>query len=354
MSSSYALAEDAAPAVEAAQPEAAPAEAIYHKIVPRDTLWDITEKYLSDPFKWPGVWKLNPHIKNPHLIYPGNIVKITPDGIEIMEPGDARAEALRNVPVEEGEKTVVLEPEGEEAAAPAEAPAPPKGPAIKDQAIARSGFVSMKEFEGSGAVVAPREERLFNSEGDEVVLSFKEGSTPAEGDRYIVYMTKEMIRHPETRKKLGYEVDILGSVKVMKTDGAPVGIIDRSFKEIPVGARLRPWSEPVTEVELSDNETDVTGIIVTALESKENISAGDVVFIDKGSKDGLKPGNMMRIFRPVKKAADPMSRKKIEMPPVELGTFLVIEAGEATSTGLVVKSFSSIVWGDKVSTLRTK
>ena len=79
-------------APEAATPEAAiEGEPVYHKIVPRDTLWDISEKYLKDPFKWPGVWKNNPYIKNPHLIYPGNIVRITPDGIEVMEPADAKA-----------------------------------------------------------------------------------------------------------------------------------------------------------------------------------------------------------------------------------------------------------------------
>ncbi|HEY4707193.1 MAG TPA: hypothetical protein VII64_07015 [Thermodesulfobacteriota bacterium] len=349
LSSSHAIAEEGAAAPQTAAPAA---ETIYHKIVPRDTLWDITEKYLNDPFKWPGVWKLNPYIRNPHLIYPGNIVKITPDGIEILEPGDAKADALEKVPVEDkGESTLVLEPEGEEAAAAVEAPAPPKAPTVKDQAIMRSGFVSMKEFEGSGAVVAPRDERLFISKGDDVVLSFKEGSAPASGDRYLVYVTKKMIKHPETGKKLGYEVDILGSLKVTSADGTPVGTIDRSFKEIPAGARLKPWSELVTEVEISDTDARVTGIIVMALESKENISAGDIVYIDKGSKDGLRSGNMMRIFRPVKNAADPMNaKKKVEMPPVELGTFVVLETGEASSTGLVVKSFNSIVWGDRVST----
>ena len=351
LNSSTALAEETAALAAAPKGE----ETIYHKIVPRDTLWDITGKYLNDPFKWPGVWKLNPYIRNPHLIYPGNIVKITPDGIEILEPGDAKADALEKVPVEDtGESTVVLEPEAEEAL-PAVVPAPPKGPVVKDQAIMRSGFVSMKEFEGSGAIVAPKDERLFMSEGDQVVISFKEGSAAAVGDRYLVYTTRKIIRHPETDQKLGYEVDVLGSVKVTKADGTAEGTIDRSFKEIPAGARLKGWSEPVSEIELSNAESEITGVIVTALESKENISAGDIVYIDKGSNDGLRSGNIMRIFRPVKKAADPMSaKKKVEMPPVELGTFVVLETDEGTSTGLVVKSFNSIVWGDKVSTLRTE
>src|SRR3972149_2470935 len=57
-------------------------EVITYTIVPRDTLWHISGRFLKNPFKWPKIWKLNPYIKNPHLIYPGNIVRITPNDIE--------------------------------------------------------------------------------------------------------------------------------------------------------------------------------------------------------------------------------------------------------------------------------
>jgi hypothetical protein len=47
-----------------------------HKVVKGDTLWDITGTELADPFRWPEVWKVNPWIKNPHWIYPKQIIKI--------------------------------------------------------------------------------------------------------------------------------------------------------------------------------------------------------------------------------------------------------------------------------------
>lgn len=39
-----------------------------------DTLWDISDEYLQDPFAWPDLWENNPHIQDPHWIYPGDSI----------------------------------------------------------------------------------------------------------------------------------------------------------------------------------------------------------------------------------------------------------------------------------------
>jgi hypothetical protein len=41
-----------------------------------DTLWDLSESFLEDPFRWPEIWENNPHIENPHLIYPGDSLNV--------------------------------------------------------------------------------------------------------------------------------------------------------------------------------------------------------------------------------------------------------------------------------------
>lgn len=340
-------------------------EAAYHRIVPRDTLWDISGKYLDDPFKWPGLWKVNPYIRNPHLIYPGNIVRITPDGIEVLK-ADERAEGLHRVELsDEGETVIVLEPEEAEAGdgeargaqeASADQPAD-QAPKIEDHSLARSGFISEEDLKGSGAIIKQEEGKLFMSVGDKVYLSFGDAAEVKDGDRFTVFVTGKNIRHPETRKKMGSEVEVVGSLRVTRAEAPAEGVIERSFKEVPTGARLRPYSPPVLEVALTETDSEVSGLIVTALESKENLSEGDIAYIDKGSADGIKAGNIMRIFRPVAEEPDPIAAKKkqkVSLPPLELGTLVILEAGQATSTGVVLKSQRTIVWGDKVSTVRNE
>ena len=42
-----------------------------------DTLWDISAKFLSKPWLWPEIWQANPQVRNPHLIYPGDVLNLS-------------------------------------------------------------------------------------------------------------------------------------------------------------------------------------------------------------------------------------------------------------------------------------
>ena len=57
-----------------------------------DTLWDLSQKFLNNPWYWPKIWSLNPGIENPHWIYPGNKLRIVPGEGGAQSPAQVQAE----------------------------------------------------------------------------------------------------------------------------------------------------------------------------------------------------------------------------------------------------------------------
>jgi len=51
-----------------------------------DTLWGIAERLLKNPFLWPNIWAENPHITDPDLIFPGEVLEITTGASLIHAP----------------------------------------------------------------------------------------------------------------------------------------------------------------------------------------------------------------------------------------------------------------------------
>ncbi|MBI5560082.1 MAG: LysM peptidoglycan-binding domain-containing protein [Deltaproteobacteria bacterium] len=328
----------------------------YHTVESGDTLWDISGKYLKDPFKWPGLWKNNPQIKNPDLIYPGDIVRITPEGIEVFREG-LPVTKLPPEAEEEGEVPVlpVVKLEGE-SAGKAEKPPVEKGekPAekIASEHMARGGFVTKEELGVSGVILKAKDDQKLNLHNDDIVfLSFKEPGGVKAADRFTVFKEGGKIYHPRTGRYVGKTIENLGNLIVIGVGDTIVGRIDVSYREIPVGAKLTPYIKPATEVTVAPAEKDVKGVIITGLEGKSELSENDIVYIDRGFEDGLKEGNILDIYRDRGKVKDPFKRKKVKLPPETVGRVLVVNARAKGSTAIILKGVEVIYPGYGVRTM---
>lgn len=228
--------------------EGEPREGVYI-IKKGDTLWDLSEKYFNDPFLWPKLWQSNQYITNPHWIYPGNPVRFHPfEEVKIppAKPAEIRPPEVRppEVKPEIAEKPPVEEKPVKEAVAPVK---PPKV-VLKPEAIlprdARwPGFLTKEAFPGIGVVVEPSERgRLFIAEGDIIYLAFRTRDPIELGDRFTIFRTSPIIKHPLTGENLGRKVSILGDCKITGGHGALYAAqVLKSYSEIVVGDRITPY-----------------------------------------------------------------------------------------------------------------
>jgi len=321
--------------------------AVYYTIIKHDTLWDISQRFLQDPFQWPYLWKLNTYIKNPDLIYPGDVVKVVPLAVEEGEakPAGIDIDSLPKVFLsDDGKKVVTLQPEEPVAEEHA-----PKGPSYGNANLRKDGFISRKDFKPSGIIMKAMDDKLLLSAGDKVFLSFEDKGSVHEGTRYTIYNKGVIVRHPITGKKIGNMIDILGSLAVTKDSGVVEGRIKTAVAEIEVGAKLMPYTELPREVRMVSSDAPLDGYVIASLSGNKNLSKGDILYIDKGTKDGVVSGRSLKVLRNRDVARDPVSGKKVELPPLDIGSIVVIKADKNTSSCIVIKSLRTILTGDRVS-----
>jgi hypothetical protein len=197
-----------------------------------DTLWDLSEEYFRDPFLWPTLWQRNQYITNPHWIYPGNPIRFGP-----MEKGKAPpakpVEAKPPEPVPPEVKPPAAKPEIAERPPVEEKPVEKVVPGVTPPTVALKhevgitrderwpGFLTTEEFLGIGVVVDAQESgRIIMAEGDFIYLAFKTADPIDIGERFTIFRTSRILKHPHTGEKLGRKVSILGDCKIIGGHGA--------------------------------------------------------------------------------------------------------------------------------------
>jgi LysM repeat protein len=321
-----------------AQANAGHEEPTVYVIQQGDTLWGLSERFMKDPFYWPNLWAKNPaDIGNPHFIFPGQKLKIYADHVEIVPA------------------TPDVSPGADTGAATK--PALPSTAKV-DEAVAQErsfavsggeGFILEKGDKPLGMIISAQQNRRIVGEDDQVYVDLGRTNGVKVGDRFTVYKKFAAVSHPVTNLIIGERVIPLGTLQLTEVDdNVSKALITRSFMEIEPGAYLGHLRSPRKEVVLKAANRDLTGFLIETKTGNNALAAGDVAYLDLGKKQGLAVGNMLYVVRDVQVDQQYVTGPIQKLPVDVLGAVVVVDAGENTSTALVVKSIDTIYRGDRV------
>jgi hypothetical protein len=281
----------AAPALEPNAPDR-------YIVVPGDTLWGISGRYLKDPWRWPQLFELNKdQIRNPHRIYPGDVIVLD------RQAGTARIVSM---------PTVTLTPKARvEARAQDAIPTIP--PAAIEPFLSQPLVVDQSLLDTAARIVATQEDRVVVGAGSRAYARGIEGKA---GEQWQVFRPGDELIDPDTRERLGYEAVYLGEARVVRPGEVSILEIVKSNQEMYVGDRMFPAPQPQFAAYVPHAPAKpLQGRIITAYGGLAEVGTNSVVTLNRGSRDGLEVGHVLAVFR------SPESATNTRYTPVMSGNF---------------------------------
>ncbi|MEK8024603.1 LysM peptidoglycan-binding domain-containing protein [Pseudaquabacterium rugosum] len=314
-----------------------------------DTLWDISRLFLRSPWRWPELWGMNlQQIRNPHLIYPGQLLELERvDGRARLRMG--RRDGASGLP------TVRLQPRVR--SAPLEDPAIS---AVSMQAIApflnEAQVLTREQLDGAPRIVATPDSRVLVTAGQ---TAYVRGDLQGARDFMLFRETRPLV-DPQTREVLGYEAAFVGTAEFQRpedTSGAlPVPasfVLTSARQEAGVGDRLVPLP-PRDYASYAPHapQAPVDGRVVSVYGEAVAGGSNQVVAINRGTRDGLERGHVLAVWRAGKAARDTTLAgpgQAIQLPDERSGLLFVFRTFDRVSYALIVQAVEPVRAGDRFS-----
>jgi LysM repeat protein len=336
--SSLVLVAHAAPANEPL--ELAPDAPSRHVVVPGDTLWGISGKFLKDPYRWNELWQMNTdEVKNPHRIYPGQVLLLdTSSGQPRLTVEGGRG----------GIPTVKVEPQvrvTEEAKEIAAIPQQVIEPFLSQPLIAEADAL-----EKTPRIVATQEGRLFSAVGDVAYVTGIEAGAPR---LWQVYRPGKKLIDPVSQEVLGYEAIFLGSVR-MEKEGNPATVrITSAREEIGKDDRLVPAPRAdIVSYPLHKPSKEVSAHVVSVYGGSAAGGRYSIIALSAGKKDGVQVGHVLDLSRTGVVVTDRYrgSKQEVTLPDQRYGLLYVFRTFDRVSYALVMEATQPVEVGDTIGT----
>ena len=331
-----------------AQPlELAPNAPDRYTVVKGDTLWDISGRFLSKPWRWPEIWELNrEQIRNPHLIYPGDIVVLDRSGASprlrlsrLVGSGGSGADPS-GLPVERRQPQTRVEMLERD-------PVPTIDSTAIEPFLNRPLIVGERELAANPRIVATQDGRVYLGRGD---LAYARGIADDTVREWHIYRQAKPLLDPDTRKPIAWEALFVGSARLEKTGDPATLRITSMTEEIGVGDRLMPSEPPKTFSYVPRPPAgEVDGRILAVYRGVTQIGRNNVVAVNAGGGAGVEPGNVLAIHQRGRLVVDRETKEQLRLPDEAVGHLLVFRVFDNISYGLVMDASQSITVGDVVT-----
>ncbi|MFO8085798.1 MAG: LysM domain-containing protein [Desulfobacterales bacterium] len=299
----------------------------YYTVKEGDTLWELSERFNDSPWLWPDVWSQNQQIPNPHLIYPGQKIRLF-----LRQDLDGLARKISsNSLSEKGSSDDLIY----------------KEPIYYYYSpIESTGFLFKTPPAPAASIFKVKDDKELISTDDMVFIKHLNDHSFSPGKLYVTFEIISPVTHPETDEKIGSHYLLTGVVEITRVepDFSEAKVV-KSYKNISVGNSLMPYTSRSPKIFITESRYGLYGNIV-ASEKLTRLSGDDtIVFIDKGNKDGVKPGQIYPVFKQDMVEIDRYNKEKVQLTPIVLGAIIVLHTEETTSTVLISQAKQGIPLG---------
>jgi len=327
-----------------------------YTVVKGDTLWDISGVFLNQPWLWPKLWRINPDINNPHLIYPGDVLRLVfdKDGNPMLVKGKPKLKWSPSIRTTLKDMSPVNT-----------IPLNVVAPFIKYDAL-----FSQEEYDGLPYVLG--NEGGYESGVDGIKVYVNDDLEL--GQSYAIYQKGEEVFDPETFESLGYYARLVGTAKAIKTgdidNKKPSTLyVDSAKREIRSGDFVAPINEgqmlPAFFTMQAAQNTLEASIIKTSSETRE-FGKFEVVMINKGNRDAVQLGDVLSIKRQspsvIETREGPQYKKdsskwnlitagenEYDMPVESIGHMMVFKTYDRVSMALILQTGQPVRITDMVT-----
>lgn len=322
-----------------------------------DTLWDISAIFLNQPWLWPKLWRLNPQIKNPHLIYPGDKLRLVYDeqGQPMLVKGKPELKWSPKVRTKLKDQNAI-------STIPLDVIAP---------YLRYENFFTEQELTVLPYVLGSDEAYKSSIDGFRVYVK---GDMQV-GQAYAIYQKGEALLDPQSEEMLGYQVHLVATAQTLRagniSDKVPSTLyVNDVQQEIHAG----DFVVPVNEGQLLPSyftmqavAGDIRGAIIQSASGGREFGKSEVVMINRGADDSVRPGDVMTIKRTspsvVESGSGPVytedaprwsrmanaGESDYQMPEESLGQAMVFKVYDKISMALILKSSKAIRLLDTVT-----